>query len=117
MPLPVPILDDRRFAESLVRKQLGSKPAGKRVLVARLRQRGIDPTPANHAAGQALEGRDGLRDAIDLARRRLGTMKPGLDPQLVQCKVFAYLARRGFEPEVCRSAVEAAAEKIDSPDD
>jgi regulatory protein len=102
------LIDDRRLAESLVRKQLGTKAAGKRVLVAKVRQRGIAGPVAEAAAAEGLKGRDLLADAVDLARRKARGSKPGLDPQVLRQRVFAYLARRGFDGEVCRRAVERA---------
>lgn len=101
----VGLLDDRRLAESLVRKQMGSKPVGKRVLESKLRQRGISGTAAGAAVAQGMAGRDVLADAIDLARRRARLLKPGEDPQVVHRRLFGYLARRGFDAEVCREAV------------
>ena len=106
------LLDDRKLAASLVRKQMGMKAAGKRVLVAKLRQRGIGTGTATEAVDEGLKGRDPLADAIDLARRRMRTMKQGLDSQVVRQRVFAYLARRGFDAEVCRTAVERAFGKM-----
>ena len=49
--------------------------------------------------------RDVLADALDLARRKVRILKPGEDPQVVARKLFAYLARRGFDAEICRAAV------------
>ena len=102
------VLDDERLAESLVRRQVQAKPAGKVVLVAKLRQRGIAGGLAKEAVEEGLRGRDLLADAVELARRKVRGSKPGLERQVLERRVFAYLARRGFESEVCRSAVERA---------
>lgn len=100
------LLNDPRLAESLARKQMNTKPVGKRVLVAKIRQRGIPAATANEAAEARLKDRDVLADALDLARRKVRILKPGEDPQVVARKLFAYLARRGFDADVCRAAVE-----------
>jgi regulatory protein len=101
----VGLLDDRKLAESLVRKQMGAKPAGKRVLVAKLRQRGIPGATAEEAVKQGTAGRDELADAVDLARRKARLFKAGEDPQVARRRLFAYLARRGFDGAICRAAV------------
>jgi regulatory protein len=111
------LLDDRRLAESLVRKQVQAKAAGKTVLVAKLRQRGIDGATAKEAVSEGLKGRDMLADAVDLARRRARGSKPGMDAQTLERKVFGYLARRGFDAEICRAAVAAALGRRGQDDD
>lgn len=94
----------QHFAESLTRR----KPAGKGLIVAKLAQRGIARPAAENAAKQALSGHDQLADARDLAARRLFRMPAKLDGQAVQRRLFGLLARRGFEPEICRRAVTEA---------
>jgi regulatory protein len=104
----VGLVDDRAVAESLVRGQLARKPAGRALLLAKLAQKRVDRAAARAAVDEALAGVDQGRQAADLARQRLRTMPASLDPQAVRRRLYGYLARRGFDPDACMTAVRAA---------
>ena len=101
-------IDDAAFAQHFAESLTRRKPAGKGLIVAKLAQRGVARPAAEEAAKQALSGRDQLAEARDLAARRLTRMPAKLDGQAVQRRLFGLLARRGFEPEICRRAVTEA---------
>lgn len=102
------LLDERAYAEAVVRGLLETKPAGRAMLVGRLRQRRVAPEIAEEVVAAALEGVDQAEGAEDLARRRLRTMPPTLPAEKVRSRLYGYLARRGFSPDVCAGAVRAA---------
>ena len=86
-------------------------------MMAKIRQRGIPAATASEAAEARLKDRDVLADAVDLARRKARVLRPGEDPQVVARKLFAYLARRGFDADVCRAAVAKATGKLGDLDE
>ncbi|MEO1130135.1 MAG: RecX family transcriptional regulator [Planctomycetota bacterium] len=100
------VLDDDALAASAARAIVSRRPAGRRLIEAKLRQQGIDAEGAKAAAAGALEGRDPLEDAIALASRRARTFGAGVDDQARRRRLFGVLARRGFDADVCRTAVE-----------
>ncbi|MGH7130491.1 MAG: regulatory protein RecX [Phycisphaerales bacterium] len=101
-------IDDAAFAQHFAESITRRKPAGKGLIVAKLAQRGVARPAAETAAKQALSGHDQLAEARDLATRRLSRMPAKLDGQAVQRRLFGLLARRGFDPEICRRAVTEA---------
>jgi regulatory protein len=102
----VGLLDDAAYARTYIRAQLSRKAAGRVLLMAALRRKRIDPAIAKEAVDEALGGQDLMSQAADLAARRLRTMKPGLEPDVVRRRLFGMLARRGFDMDACRGAVE-----------
>lgn len=101
------LLDDRRYAENLVRAQLARKPAGRTFLIARLRKDGIDQQLAETVVAKTLAPRDLAAEVADLARRKARTMDR-LAPEVRDRRLFAMLARRGFDPDTARAALELA---------
>lgn len=113
-------LDDRRYAESVVAAELRRKPAGARLLEMKLRAKRIEPGVAREVVAAAIaEQRTNLRDrdedplapALDLARRKLRTMDGGggrVDEQAAARRIYSLLARRGFDPDVCREVTRRA---------
>lgn len=99
-------LDDARFAEVVVRNELARKPAGRRLLEAKLRAQGVSGDAARDAIGKALEGRDELEDARKVAAASLRGMRANADAEAVRRRLSGRLARRGFSGEVVRRAVD-----------
>ena len=104
----VGLLDDRRFARDFIRAQLARKPAGRALLTAGLRRRRIDNATAREAVDEILEGTDLASGAGHLAAARLRRMDPRLEPEVLRRRLFGLLARRGFDPETARDAVDRA---------
>ncbi|TVQ30092.1 MAG: regulatory protein RecX [Phycisphaeraceae bacterium] len=102
------LLDDRAYAEMAVRDELARKPAGRMLLVSKLAQKKIGRELAEEVVAAALAERDGESDAIELAKRRARTFDSRLSSDAARRRLFAYLARRGFDPQLCRRGVEAA---------
>ncbi len=108
------LLDDRRYAENLVRAQLARKPAGRTFLIARLRKDGIGQQLAETIVAEALAPRDLATEAAELARRKARTMDR-LAPEVRDRRLFAMLARRGFDPDTARAALELARHEPPDP--
>lgn len=108
------ILNDEASARSAARAMVARRPAGKRLIEQKLRAKGIAPATAKAAAEEAVADRDPLTDATALARKRLRTMSPDLERHVVVRRLSGVLARGGFDPDVCRRAIErAVGESID----
>ena len=101
-------LDDRAIGESVVRAVLRKGPAGERLLVQRLRSRGIDRELAAEIARDSLQDVDAQSAANDAARAKTRAMPNGLADEVVLRRVTGFLARRGLAPGVCREAARIA---------
>jgi len=105
------LINDAAFAEGVAETKLSREPVALDGLVDALRKRGIDEETARAAASGAVSGRDQASDARELAARRLRSLPPGLDDAARRRRLFAYLARRGFDEEAALQAVEYAVSK------
>ena len=110
------LIDDRALAETVVAGHLARKPAGGMYLKSRLAAKGVDRSVADEAVAAALEERDLKADALDLALRRAPATE-GLDVHVRKRRLTQYLARRGFQPSVCREAVETALQTVEAEQD
>lgn len=106
------LLDDLAFARSYVRSQVSSKPAARRALLAKLARKGIDGQTARRAIDEELGNVDEAAGAMRLAVRQAKAMDPTLDGAVIRRRVFAHLARRGFDEETCREATEGAMARL-----
>lgn len=104
----VGVLDDDALAESLVEAELSRRPAGRALLEKKLLARGISGGTAQRAVQRALEDRDLVADAAEFAHDKASAMPASLDDTTRRRRLYAALARRGFDPEVCRVATEDA---------
>jgi regulatory protein len=102
------IVNDEAFARLMARATLSARPAGPRLLTAKLRGLRVDATLAQTAATEAVQGRDLLGDATTLARKKLRLMPAKLDDAARQRRLLGALARRGYDAGVVYAAVRAA---------
>ncbi|MCA9298976.1 MAG: regulatory protein RecX [Phycisphaerales bacterium] len=98
------LLDDRGLAEGMVRGSVAR--SGERLLEVKLRRKGIDASLTREVIGEAIEGRDVLEDACRLLTTRLRSLPGDLEPMVRRRRLYAWLARRGYDPETCRDAIE-----------
>jgi regulatory protein len=91
-------MNERAYADDVVRQAQRTGPAGRPLIEYRLRQRLVDPPIAAQAA-QANSSRDERVSALALARKRLSTMK-GIRPDAAARRLSALLGRRGFDEDV-----------------
>lgn len=99
-------IDDRALARLIVNHELLHRPAGAAWLVARLRRRGISPAIARQAVADALDGRDLADDALRLVRSRVARISRPIESAVLRHRLIGLLARRGFDPELAREAVD-----------
>jgi len=110
-------IDDARFAESAVRNELARRPAGRRLLEAKLAAKGVGREASKPAIDAALADRDELEDALAVARKSVASIgrslsEAGRDPAVVKRRTVGRLARRGFSHDSVRRAVEIAMEEV-----
>jgi regulatory protein len=101
----VGLIDDEAFASAVVEGRMGSRGESRRVVAGRLAQAGV----ASDVALVALdEAPDSEQDRADrLAQGRVGRLE-GLDPQAAFQRLYGFLARRGYPPDVARNAARRA---------
>ncbi len=93
------LLDDTRFARLFVAQQMQARPAGRRMLVSRLRAKGVAAELATQTVATEAAGEDELELASRLAAKRAPALE-GLPRVAAQRRLFGYLSRRGFSAEI-----------------
>jgi len=100
------VLDDENYARMVVRAQLARKPAGRRLLSGKLYEKGIDSSLIDLVLDEALEERDTMADARKLAQSAARSISDRHEPDVRKRRITARLARRGFDFDVIRKAVD-----------
>lgn len=111
------LVDDREFAASFARDRVKLRPRGARLLVQELRARGVSETIAAAAVEEALAGEEvdeaelALRLAESWMRRSSPSGSQGdvarrYDSAVLRRRLYGYLARRGFDADAIRSAMD-----------
>lgn len=106
------LIDDAAFARFWIENRERFSPRGARALKAELRQKGL---ASEVIATEVEEGVDEAAGAHAAALRQARRFAR-LDPATFRQKLFAYLARRGFDYEVIGPAVEAAWQAVNAAD-
>lgn len=100
----VGLLDDRAYAEALVRQLKRRRPAGPRLLRQKLYEKQIDPKLIDAVLAAERDAGGDAAAALELARTRLRQLGR-LDPPARKRRVYALLARRGFEADAIDDAL------------
>lgn len=103
----VGLVDDTEFARAFLAGRWGRRPSGWRRLQQELRAKGIGDADVT-AARALIEQREGAVDELSAARKLLaqaGHRYAKLDPRARNQRLYALLARRGFDGEVIRRAL------------
>lgn len=99
------VLNDEEYARMVVRSQLSRKPAGRRLLSGKLREKGIDSHLIERILDEMLEDRDTIADARKLAQQAARTISDRHDREVRKRRITARLARRGFDFDVIKRVV------------
>ncbi|MGH7458600.1 MAG: regulatory protein RecX [Longimicrobiaceae bacterium] len=107
------LLDDRAFAEALVRDRLRFRPSGRRRLKDELRAEGVDREVADGVVDEVFSREEGVQ--LELCRRAATKWRQrgGEDPLRARRRLYGYLARRGFDPEAIRAVCD---ERLGEPE-
>ena len=101
------LLDDAAFGRMLIDELRRARPAGDRLLLHKLRQKGLDPGLAERLVRESASARDPVADAravIDKAMPRLAR----LDDATRRRRLYGTLARRGFDADTIAGAIAAS---------
>lgn len=100
------LIDDAAYAARAAESRVRREPIAREALADAIARRGVPPPTAAAAARDALHDHDPAADAKALAAKRARTLPPGLSVVAKQRRLFAYLARRGYDEETATAAVE-----------
>jgi regulatory protein len=103
----VGLVDDEAFARQYAEHRFGARKEGSRAVARGLRAAGIDSALAETAAEAAPD--DDEERAADLARSR-ATRLSGVAPEKAFARLSSLLMRRGYSPQIARSAARKALE-------
>lgn len=101
------IVDDAKYARALVRSKALGGGASRRRVSQELGRRGVDRGVADEAVAEVWreEEVDQREAAERLARKRLSSLG-GLEPLVQRRRLYAFLARRGYDADEIRHAIE-----------
>ncbi len=115
------LLDDAAYGRALIRETTRSKPAGPRLLRQKLMAKRldgslIDALLAEHVAQREADAHDTGDDpdagAIAFARKRAASLAR-YEPEVRRRRLYGQLARRGFDLDTVRRAMDAALKPSD----
>jgi regulatory protein len=101
----VGLIDDAAFARQLAQQAFGPGAKGRRAVASALFAKGVDPEVTASTVEEL--GGDEDQRAFDLASARANRLT-GIDPQKAFQRLSGLLMRRGYAPEVARSAARRA---------
>lgn len=104
----VGLVDDASLARDRAERLASGARLGPRGAEARLRTMGLGAALSAEAVAGAYAGVDLLEQATSTARKRAASLSPDLDDRTRRARLFGFLARRGYDHETCRGAVERA---------
>jgi len=113
----VGLVDDVEYARAFMAGRRARRTAGQRRVEQELRARGVSAEDIERA-GHRLDEEQGAMDEVAAARKVVAQAERryrGLEPRVRRGRLYALLARRGFDGDVIRRALdlpeEAAAEE------
>lgn len=109
----VRVIDDRDFAWRFVQERLRLRPAGEPVLRRDLTRRGVEAPVVEDVLAEAFGDVDLEAVAFRLLRSRRSRYLQ-LDRDKAKNRMYGFLARRGFPPDVARSVTARAWDCIEN---
>jgi regulatory protein len=111
------LINDAVLARTMTESQLRRKPAGKSLLINKLRAKGVEQAIAKTAVERVLKetDHDPRAGALDLAKKKVRVLARvhAKDPKAAQRRLYGMLARRGFDAETCAWATRQALGELD----
>jgi len=99
-------IDDRIFAKGWVFSRL-KRPLGLRKIKQELAQKGVAKEIVQDALAQANDNYSESQIVSQLAKQRFSKLK-GIDPLKAKARVYGYLMRRGFSPDIIIEVIKDA---------
>jgi len=103
----VGLVDDEAFARQFAEHRFGSRKEGSRAVAQGLRAAGIESSLVEAVSHQTTE--DDEERAAELARSRVSRLS-GVTPEKAFARLSSLLMRRGYGPQIARSAARKALE-------
>jgi regulatory protein len=102
-------LDDAAHARAVTRSRVRSRAASSRRIEQELRRQGVASDVATEAINEVFadEAVDESAVALAVARKRAALLAD-LPAPVQRRRLYGFLARRGYSPDIVRAAVEAA---------
>ena len=97
-------LDDAALAREIVQQTLARRPAGRQLLIEKIRKRGIEEELDHTAVDEALDRDDPTESALQLAEQRYRSMH-SLPPATAARRLAGLLHRRGFDDETVETVI------------
>ncbi|MBI4546978.1 MAG: RecX family transcriptional regulator [Ignavibacteriae bacterium] len=94
------LVDDRKFAQSLVHDLQLRRPAGKKLIQQKLRLKGIAQPIIQEVIAECMSSDDEQELAVQAAQKllkRYRSSRKKIDPKKQQQRIAQFLARRGFD--------------------
>ena len=104
----VGLIDDVEYARAWLAGRWGRRPSGWRRLEQELRTKGISQADAERAR-EVLSERGGAPDEVESAAKLIAQARrryASLEPHVQRQRLYALLARRGYDADVIRRALE-----------
>lgn len=103
------LLDDSAFARQFARTRAAAGRASRRRIQAELVRRGVSRETSDTAISEvfAEEAVDEAEAAVEAARRKFRSLS-AVDPAVRYRRLYAFLARRGYDGDVIRRAIATA---------
>jgi regulatory protein len=107
------LLDDSAFAESFTRAKVLGAQQSKRRVQQDLARKGVDRAVSDAAIATVFE-EEGVdqREVVEAAARKKLRSLVKLEPVVRRRRLYAFLARRGYDGEDIRNAMEAVGEEL-----
>lgn len=108
------LLDDASFARQFARARVLGAGASRRRIVLELKRKGVASSVADEAVDslEELEGIDASASIHRVAAKKWKSLA-ALDDFTRKRRLYAFLARRGFNPDEIRSALDKLGEEMD----
>ncbi|MDX1395827.1 MAG: regulatory protein RecX [Gemmatimonadota bacterium] len=109
-------LDDVAFAAAYARDRIRLRPCGRRRLMSDLRRNGVSETDATRGIAAAMdEERVDEPMLLDRVARARVSRLSGVAPEVAGRRLFAFLARRGFDASGIRAWIDAELDITEEP--
>ena len=104
-------INDAKLANLFAAHKSGSKPVGKRLILAQLKAKGIDAGVAQQAVESQTAGQDEYAVVRALAEQRFSRMQ-GLTREAAQRRLLGFLGRRGFSSDLVYRVVRELTNEV-----
>jgi|TARA_B100001964_G_scaffold180279_1_gene199134 regulatory protein len=109
------LLDDHKFVSRWIETRRERRPEGVPKIMRDLLRRGVDKAVVEQVLSELEHDLGSREEALALLRRN-SARYVGLEATKAQRRMYGLLARRGFDPETTRHAVERAWSEIEGED-